>query len=442
MKEVFKFGKTVTTGQVELYVTQDSVQYVLDAYYTANKDQLSMEFVVPLDIEGLNIHAEFLVSIKAPNGPKIALAPIKDDEAVRRLAAKNRFPLRTPDSYVKATGDTNVALTLDNIDFAVYNYANGQKGTLIQQLVVNAALTGFICIEDNRIKIAAMDGAVTVGANQPQPDPIASILAQVLASALRDRFDDMPLPQMQDVLGAYPVLNRALITDQKIFFYVSVDTTYAQPVTGNLLRETNKVSLGGNVQILGSSNSTIVNELSDAFIKLPQFSQQSTSESDGFGIRAGLFAGISTPRLTISNGTATAFAEAGAYASLGVEACGEWAEVRISAGTIQVNVKVVLHISDDKKSGYLTFEPDKSSIHFSFGLDLPVPFNYVLSPISALLDFLVSEFGTAIFNAYTDIKLPLISFSEPLDIFSVPLDMKIDKFGVEGDQVVFVGTAT
>jgi hypothetical protein len=434
--------RNITTGEVEIYVTQDSVQFVLDTFYEANKDQLHFESVIPLDIEGLNIHAEFLVVLKAPSGPVITLAPVNDEVVIRERAARKRFPLKPAGSYPTATGDTNVLLSLNNIEFSVYKYKNGTKGDLIQSLIVNANLVGFICISNGIIKVTGIDGNITVGANQPQPDVIASILVQALAGVLAEKFDNMPIPQMQEVLGAFPVLNRVTIENKKIICKVAVDTTYAQPIVGNKFAEAEyRTNVGGQAEIIGSSGALIVNELSQAFIRLPEYSRQTTSESGGFGIQLGVFAGVRTPTIQIQNGVITAFSEAGAYASLAVEVCGKWAEMRLSAGTIQVKVNVALHVSDDKKTGYLTFEPDINSIHFAFGLDLPIPFNYVLTPVTALLDLLVSEIAKTIVESYKGFKIDLLTLSEPLDIFGVMLDMKIEKFAPDGDKIAFLGVA-
>ncbi len=433
-------SRKITSGYAEISVSEESMRHVINAYYENHPDQLKYEGVVPLDIESLGIHEEFLIAFDAPAAPQLRLAPITDAVAVRRKAERMRFPLPPERVDAGSAGETNCELALENIKFGVYEYKKRQKGKLIQDLVVNAKMVGFVCVANNIIQIAGMDGEVTVGTGQPQPDPIAGILLKVLATALKDRFDDCPLPQLQGVMGAYPVINKATIKGKELVCEVAVDVTNAEPVLQGGFGA-DEVVQAGPVEIKGSSGELIVNELSEAFIKLPQFAKSSSTESGGFGIRAGVFAGVENPRLKIAGGTATAYASAGAWAELAVQVCGEWVGTRVTAGKIDVKVDVKTHISANGREGFITFEPDINSIKFVFGLDLPVPFKYVLSPITLLLDALVSEIAKSVYQAYADVKLPVIVLDSAVEVFSVPLDFKIDKFTFEGDKVVFSGSA-
>lgn len=433
-------SRKITQGFAEVSVSEASMQYVIDAYYKKYPEQLKYEAVIPLDIESLNIHDEYLITFDAPRGPQLKLAAVSDAEAAARKAARLRFPLPPEKDDVSSSGETNCELGIDGINFAVYKYEKGQKGDLIQSLVVNARMFGFVCVANNVIQVAGLDGEVTVGSGQPQPDPIAGILLKVLATALKDRFDDCPLPQLQGVMGAYPVINKASIKNKRLVCEVAVDITGAQPITGGLFGA-DSVEAAGPVEITGWAQELIVNELSDAFIVLPQFKEGGTAESGGFGIRAGVFVGVESPRLKIAGGVATASANAGAWAEVGVQVCGEWVDVRVTAGKIEAKVDIKTHISSDGHQGYITFEPDINSIKFVFGLDLPVPFRYVLSPITLLLDSLVSAIAKSIYKAYADVKLPVIVLGSSMDVFSVPLTFKVDKFQFDGDKVAFSASA-
>jgi hypothetical protein len=423
----------ITSNSARLTTDQASIQYVIDSYYQAYPHLLTFEAIIPITIESLKIDEKYLITVAAPRAPMIALAPLNDRQVIYALARKRGRHKHFDFDNFAQDADINVKLQLDNIDFSVYNYKDEKKGKLIQQLTLSAWMTGFVSVVNGNLSVAALNGDITANA---QPDPIAGILMKVLIDILQRNCSDLPLPQVERVLGAAPVINRAYIENQQLCAEVSADITYVKPIVNAAPGENKSWADASRATIIGSTQAGLINELSAAFIKLPEYSAGTTSEVDGMGISARLFAGVKHPEIVIVNGQAYAQSEAGAYAAIGVKICGEVSEIRLTPGTISVKTGVKLHVSADGKAGYLTFEPDTNSVKFTFGLGLPSPFNLVAKPIEALLNLLVSGFATWIYNSFVNIKLPLFVIEEPAEIFEIPFSARIDKLEFADNKVV------
>jgi len=419
-------------AQAQASVTQDSLNYLIQVYYENYQDQLNFDKTVRITV--MDKDYDINLSGKLTQAPFLDLAPMTEEEFAKLFYSNKSSPtLLTDDMTFGDAPSTNTKVTIDGIDLTV-------SGTDItpQTLTVKAEIIAMFAVENSTLSLMGVGGTVTADG---QPDPIVSVVLNVVCEILQSAVNNLPIPQIHK-LGVDAQLDSAIIENNEIVAKFSATPDGTKEILLEAFEiPTDLITAPGSASIEASTGPDLANLLVEENINLPNFKETAEASSKGFGIRAEVLGGIQTPKVSMSGALAEGKTEIGLRATVGVKVFGKWLNIGVTPFNAYLDLLAQFKTDSSGKKVVLNFIPNFDTLIIDFIITTPGFLQWITHPIQKVLGKIVKNILAGLKAEIIGISITIFRIKAPLDICKVEFDWNFTELGIKDSKLEVTATA-
>jgi hypothetical protein len=394
-----------------LYAYGDSNLLTLyfDLFYQSEPKFFNISQVIPV------LEAKF--SSLAGAAPSVQLNPISPQEFADMYNQSNALAADHP-HFLKFSTDQraphNFSLTFDAVKIEIYDYKNGQQGSLIVSETFQITVYGLFSIYNEKLSMSGLTSKVTGGSGGDKP-LVKKILDGYLLPGFAKRVQAVELPQFQDIFGTQlrAEIANVRIVEDLFYIYLTIDRSSAAEIDlgkgfdteAQQLEKSSVDSAVLTAAVTSGAVNTVVNALYSPITH--SFKEKKSGSFGGAGVKGSFTMG--KPFITIIGSSASASARVYMDVKGGIKLFWDWTWVSLPVPTSIVNISLSLTQSADRKTGFIRLT-GVNDIKVNIG-----GWPSILKPIRKIIDDLLNRIA----NSFKGIINRALSGTQ-IELFTLP----------------------